>query len=512
VVRLSLYGDENRGIRQLPELGDLLGGGGVTFRFETPLRLTGTAVGQIACRQHRALHYALPAACCVRSMAVRCCVVPMLVQTMKNLQALSVLLLLLLVAACKPGAPGGAGSAGTAAAVPADDPAAVAALEQAGFSLKKNAAGNVTEVSVSADKDVAAALRQLAGLHSVTVARLGGPGLTDEAMQPLSSLTALKRLDLTDASGLGDGTLKIAAGLPNLEALILRRSGFTDDGLKHVKALKKLRAIDLRNTNATDAGIAHLEGMQSLADVQLEKSKVTDGCLKFLARLPLKSLNLNYNTEISDAAMPVITQIATLEQLQMEATRLTDTGLQDIGRLKNLKRFGCRLADVTGAGVAKLADCRELTRLELRETSLDDDGLKALKTLPKLTFLDISECRLVTVDGIPELAALTGLTYLELREIKKVRDESFAPLAALVNLTELNLEATRITSESVPVLLKFAKLERLHLAGTQLDDAGLVQLGQLPALKYLDISNLGATEETIAKLRGARPGLELKVN
>jgi hypothetical protein len=62
------------------------------------------------------------------------------------------------------------------------------------------------------------------------------------------------------------------------------------------------------------------------------------------------------------------------------------------------------------------------------------------------------------------------------------------------------------------VLLKLQKLERLHLAGTQLDDAGLVQLGQLATLKYLDISNLGATDETIAKLRAARPGLELKVN
>ena len=85
-------------------------------------------------------------------------------------------------------------------AVLADDPAAVAALEQAGFSLKKNAAGGVTEisVSVSADKDlnaVSAALQQLAGLHSVTVARLGGPGLQDAAMQPLSNLSGLKRLE-----------------------------------------------------------------------------------------------------------------------------------------------------------------------------------------------------------------------------------------------------------------------------------------------------------------------------
>ena len=88
--------------------------------------------------------------------------------------------------------------------------------------------------------------------------------------------------------------------------------------------------------------------------------------------------------------------------------------------------------------------------------------------LKKLAFLDISECRLVTADGIPELAALTGLTYLELREIKKVRDESFAALATLVNLTELNLEATRITSESVPVLLKLQKLERLFHAQVDL--------------------------------------------
>ncbi len=206
---------------------------------------------------------------------------------MKNLRLLSVLLLLL-TASCNSGTPGGSGAAGGAATVSADDPAAVAALEQAGFSLKKDAAGNVAEVSVSADQDVATALQRLAGLHSVTVLRLGGPGLKDEAMQPLAALTSLKRLDLTDASSLGDGTLQVVSGLPNLEALILRRSGFTDDGLKHVRGLKKLRAIDLRNTNATDAGIAHLEGMQSLVDVQLEKSKATDACLKSLAKLPLK--------------------------------------------------------------------------------------------------------------------------------------------------------------------------------------------------------------------------------
>jgi Leucine-rich repeat (LRR) protein len=183
-----------------------------------------------------------------------------------------------------------------------------------------------------------------------------------------------------------------------------------------------------------------------------------------------------------------------------------------IARLKKLRRFGCRLADVTGAGISHLAACTELTRLELRETSIDDDGLEVISRMPKLTWLDISECRLVTADGIAKLARLTGLTYLELREIKKVRDESFAELGTLTAMKELNLEATRISSESVPTILKMSQLERLHLAGTQLDDAGFTQLAQLPALKYLDISNCEVSAETVEKLRAAKPTLELKVN
>ena len=294
--------------------------------------------------------------------------------------------------------------------VPADDPAAVAALEKAGCSLQRDKAGNVSEISVSSDVDFTETLKQLDGLHSVTVARFGGPGMNDTGMAAFSSLKTLKRLDLTDASGIGDATLQIVGQLTNLEALILRRAGFSDEGLSHIQGLTKLRAIDLRNSNVTDAGVAKLSGIKSLVDVQLEKSKVTDACVQHLKGLPLKSLNLNY-TAVTDAAMPAIGDIATLEQLQLEASRLTDAGMADIARLKKLKRLGCRLADVTGAGIQHLAACTELTRLELRETSIDDDGLEVVSQLPKLTWLDISECRLVTANGYAKLPRLNGLPH-----------------------------------------------------------------------------------------------------
>ncbi len=430
---------------------------------------------------------------------------------MRSVVRVFCLLSLLFLVSCQPAAetPSAQQQQSAPAATP-DDADAVAALEAAGCLLTKNEAGLVTELSVASDDDFTATAAHLPGLKNIQVARFGGPGMTDAALTEIASLTTLRRLDLTDASAVGDETLKVAGQLPSLEVLILRRSGFTDAGLQHINGLKKLRAIDLRNTNTTDAGVEMLKGLTSLVDVQLEKSKVTDAGIPHLRNLPLRSLNLNYNTAITDASMEVIGQIATLEQLQLEAVPITDAGMVHIGKLSKLRRFSCRLADVTGAGIQHLAACPELSRLELRETSIDDEALEIISKLPKLKFLDISECKLISGDGIALIGAITSLEYLELREVKKVRDECFAALAPLTALTELNIEATRISAESMPVILGFKKLRTLNMAGSQFDSPDFVELGQLPDLKVLDLTNCDVTQEAIDALLAARPGLQIK--
>lgn len=421
------------------------------------------------------------------------------------------LLSLVFIISCQPAAETPPAEKQTAVpAVTPDNAEAVAALEAAGCLLTRNDAGLITEIAVSSDADFSATAAHLPGLKNIQIARFGGPGMNDSALAQIASLTTLRRLDLTDASAVGDETLKVAGQLPSLEVLILRRSGFTDAGLQHIQGLQKLRALDLRNTNTTDAGVELLQGLTSLVDLQLEKSKVTDAGIPFLRNLPLRSLNLNYNTAITDASMEVIGQIATLEQLQLEAVPITDAGLVHIGKLSKLRRLSCRLADITGAGVQHLTACTELSRLELRETSIDDEALQIISTLPALRFLDVSECKLISGEGIAQLGALTRLEYLELREVKKVRDECFAALAPLTELTELNIEATRISAESVPVILGFRKLKTLNMAGSQLDSADFVELGQLPELKVLDLTNCEVTQETVDALQAARPGLQIK--
>ena len=53
------------------------------------------------------------------------------------------------------------------------------------------------------------------------------------------------------------------------------------------------------------------------------------------------------------------------------------------------------------------------------------------------------------------------------------------------------------------------KLERLSVAGSQMGDEGILQLSQLPALKWLNLSNSQPKPETIAALKAAKPDLEI---
>ena len=119
----------------------------------------------------------------------------------QTLLAILIISPLPLTVGCQPVADSknGAPAVSQTAATP-DDAAAVAALETAGCSLKKDASGQVTEIAVSADEDFSEALKNLAGIPNVTVARFGGPGMNDVGMQSLSNLKKLKRLDLTDCS------------------------------------------------------------------------------------------------------------------------------------------------------------------------------------------------------------------------------------------------------------------------------------------------------------------------
>ena len=113
--------------------------------------------------------------------------------------------------------------------------------------------------------------------------------------------------------------------------------------------------------------------------------------------------------------------------------------------------------------------------MELRDSSLDDAGLALLSTLPKMTYVDISECRLVSPEGMQKIGDMKNLQVLILWETK-ADDQLVSSIADITSIRQLDLKATSITDESIDSLMKLTNLEDLNVAGTQLSDESFRKL------------------------------------
>ena len=134
--------------------------------------------------------------------------------------------------------------------------------------------------------------------------------------------------------------------------------------------------------------------------------------------------------------------------------------MPSLAGLPKLKRLRIRFCDITGEGIKHIAGASNMARLELRNSSVDDEGLAVIAKFPKLTYLDLSECKLISAEGIKQLKALTGLTYAGFWDTKLDDDCAQGVGWTLVNLTVLDVKATDISDEAVDTILKFSKTPR----------------------------------------------------
>ena len=71
----------------------------------------------------------------------------------------------------------------------------------------------------------------------------------------------------------------------------------------------------------------------------------------------------------------------------------------------------------------------------------------------------------------------------------------------LVQLKELNLEATNLSTDAVPTLLRLQNLERLNVAGVRIDDAGIQNLvNGLPNPNSINLANTGVSLSLLDEL------------
>ena len=143
----------------------------------------------------------------------------------------------------------------------AKESAVIESLHKSGVKIKRNEAGQVTQVSFRGVKDTDSSLALLKKLDHIETLDLLTSGVTDAGLAHVAELKQLQNLSLEVTPVTGIAQIK---GLVNLRVLNLSDTQITDKALEYVQHLQRLEELYLYRINISDAGLVHLKALKHL--------------------------------------------------------------------------------------------------------------------------------------------------------------------------------------------------------------------------------------------------------
>ncbi|MGI9240834.1 MAG: hypothetical protein ACR2RV_08535, partial [Verrucomicrobiales bacterium] len=146
--------------------------------------------------------------------------------------------------------------------------------------------------------------------------------------------------------------------------------------------------------------------------------------------------------------------------------------------------------------------------------AISSSGVLIMQLAQDNTFLTANTVNVAKTFNDASVKALVPvaaqLAWLDVSKTQ-ITDAGLADIAQLPNLTRLHLEKTGITDAGTPHLAKLGKLEYLNLYGTKVSDAGIAPLKELKGLKKLFLWQTGVTDKGAAELQSALPDCEINM-
>ncbi len=191
-------------------------------------------------------------------------------------------------------------------------------------------------------------------------------------------------------------------------------------------------------------------------------------------------------------------RLAALGRLQLDWLELSSTTFEPGAlALVTAPRLVLEQSNLDDAMLQSLpATVREL---QLRSTAISDASVPWLRRLPSLEALGLASTRL-TATGVAQLERPT-LQALDLAELP-LTDESLTVLERLERLERLSLESTPTTDEGLRHLRALTHLTSLNLSDTRVTDRGLAGLEGAQGLTELFLANTAVGAPTVARLGG----------
>ena len=187
----------------------------------------------------------------------------------------------------------------------------------------------------------------------------------------------------------------------------------------------------------------------------IHKRKVKPDSFEKLIGKSMPQLDLQYlnfletsNSEVSDHLLRP--ELRT--EMALPNAKLSLSGFESIGKCKRLRWLDVTGSSVSAASIAALKDCDRLKQLFLTRCSIDPLAFAQMNQLGALEELDLTA--------------------------SSVDDRHLATLARATRLKVLRLAATRITDAAIPVLARMQTLETLDVSKTRVTPGGAARLRQ----------------------------------
>ena len=281
-----------------------------------------------------------------------------------------------------------------------------------------------------------------------------GQDLADHDFAPLANHPRISRLQITGMSRMSDAMMGYLSGMEELESINLHGEGITDEGLKELSALKHVQTLIVSGTEASGA--------------ILEKLKDS----------PLREFHCKHFTDEQTKLLQPFAD--SMRRLNLNESLISDKGLAELSFLRNLQDLNLvNCSELTDEGIVAVRAFSRLSTLHVDGTGAGDRTAEVLADAQWLRELHIGSAFL-TDRGIHHLSEAVGLHDLVIEsESSKVTDASFEHFWRLQNLRSIRLRLPTVTGAGTEALAECKRLDRIHLAGVNVDDSGLEALSTL---------------------------------
>ncbi len=288
----------------------------------------------------------------------------------------------------------------------------------------------------------------------------------------------------------GDGAVAVLAGKPGLSRVVLG-PGLTDAGVEKLRDFPALAAL-------VDAdSLLSISSARTLTDRALAAIGTLQGVVGLDVHLSVFGSPL-YTT----AGVAHLRKMGALESINYHGQLVTDAVLREIAAIPRLRWLHAQDVASGDDGFIALGQCTTLETAALRFChGVTDRGVAAIAQLPRLERLDVGGRRL-TDDAFAPLAGARALKDLS---PSLSRDGAFVHIARIPHLERLvNMYNRSTTDVATRHLARHPALARYSAFGTQITDASLLVLADLPSLEAVELDNLfGITDTGLRALAGA---------